>query len=92
MPNRASAANMLLWVDAELAFLSTLELASGAVKAVPSVSPFETVPKPTASITVPVSAAPSLRATLLLLVSVCAVLLSQAKEALRLVLHQRKNP
>lgn len=91
-PPAASPANILSAVDAELAFLSTLLFASGAVKEVPSVNPLDTVPKATASIRLPESAAPSLNATLLLFETVALVLRSQPRAALTLLLHQRKNP
>lgn len=83
---------MLSAVEEELAFLSTLVSASGAVKGVPSPRVFVTVPKVTASITTPVLRAPSLRATLLLLDTVPPVLLSQVNVAASPELHHKKYP
>ena len=92
LPLSASAVNMLSAVDPELAFLSTLLFASGAVKVVPSVKPLAAVPKATASTIVPVSSAPSLKAIPLLFATVWAVLLLHPRAISKLLLHQRKNP
>ena len=83
---------MLAKVDPEFAFLSTLPFSSGATSPAPSVSPLDTVPNPTASITAPVSIGPCLKATLLLFAMVPLVALSQAIEAEIALLHQRKKP
>lgn len=92
-PAVASAPVVILSaVDPELAFLSTLPLASGAVSPAPSVNPLETVPNPTASTSVPTSTAPSLKAMLLLLDKVWPVARSHARETSSASLHQRKKP
>lgn len=91
-PSVASPANMLSAVDPELAFLSALLLAAGAVIGVPSIRPLDTTPIPTASTTVPESAGPSLNATLLLSAIVALVLLSQPNEIPMLLLHHKKKP
>lgn len=83
---------MLSTVDEKLAFLSALLLASGAKSVAPSANPLDTVPKATASIIAPLSAAPSLNATLLLFVTDPPVTLSQAILLPNSVLHQRKYP
>lgn len=75
--------------DSEFAFLSTLELAAGAIKELPSPSELVTVPKVTASTSAPVSAGSFLRPTLLLLETVSAEILSHVKLPERAVLHHR---
>ncbi len=76
----------------EFAFLSTLELAVGAIRDVPSPKVVPGVPKVTASTTVPEASDPLIKAKLLLFAIVPLPLPSQVKLEERLVLHQRKNP
>lgn len=83
---------MLSAVEEELAFLSTLVFAAGAVREIPSPNVFVTVPNVTASTTAPVLRGPFLKATLLLLETVPPVLLSQSNVAESPLLHHRKYP
>lgn len=78
--------------DVEFAFLSTLGPPAGAVRDAPSPKVVPGVPKVTASTTVPAARDPSIKAKLLLFAMVPLPLPSQVRVAVRLVLHQRKNP
>lgn len=92
-PPLTSAPEVILSaVEAELAFLSTLLSAAGATKEVPSPKGLATVPKVTASTTVPISTAPFLKATLLLSDIEAPVFLSQFKVGSSEVLHHKKYP
>ena len=92
LPPAASAASILAWLDAELAFLSTLLSSAGTVKAVPSTKELAGAPKVTASTIIPVSTSPFLKAKLLLLETVSVLFLSHDRVGSSKVLHHKKYP